>query len=620
MTPTEDCRITTKLARAQAEGRVWWSFEFFPPRTPQGMQNLLDRIERMAQLGPAFVDITWNAGGRTSDRTATLVRNVQAYFGVETCMHLTCTNMPRHKVDDALAEAKAAGCRNVLALRGDPPAGQTQWAPDAAGFSHAYELVAYIREHYGDYFTIAVAGFPEGHPEEPGGRDVELKYLQQKIDAGANFIFTQMFYDFDIFAQWVRDVRAAGITVPIVPGVMPIQNYGGFSRATARFQTRVPQYFYDALEPVKEDDQAVREVGTRLVGDMCRRILDTRELGITGLHIYTMNLERGSRMLLEYLGLTPSVNQLCPLPWTPSLTPKRRDERIRPIFWANRGKSYVNRTDGWDEFPNGRWGDARSPAFGDVDAFGTTMSCTPEEARELWGTPTSIDDVRRLFARFCAGELRALPWSEAPVAKETHTIDRLLIALNERGFLTINSQPAVDGARSDDPVHGWGPPTGYVYQKAYLEFFAAPTDLDALLQRIDQHPQLTYHAVNAHGDMRTNTTSDAPNAVTWGAFPHSEIVQPTIVESLSFLAWKDEAYEIGRNWACIYEPGSPARELLEHVFNTYFLVNVVHNDFKQGLAIFEPFLGADMPALAAASGKARAREPLDDPHAPEVAY
>ena len=102
------------------------------------MQNLLNRIERMSQLGPAFVDITWNAGGRTSDRTATLVRNVQAFFGVETCMHLTCTNMPRDKVDTALAEAKDAGCRNILALRGDPPAGQSEWAPDAAGFSVSY--------------------------------------------------------------------------------------------------------------------------------------------------------------------------------------------------------------------------------------------------------------------------------------------------------------------------------------------------------------------------------------------------------------------------------------------------------------------------------------------------
>ena len=128
-----------------------------------------------------------------------------------------------------------------------------------------------------------------------------------------------------------------------------------------------------------------------------------------------------------------------------------------------------------------------------------------------------------------------------------------------------------------------------MYQKAYLEFFVAPAQLDELLHRIEAHPQITYHAVNAHGDMRTNTTSDAPNAVTWGCFPHCEIMQPTIVESISFLAWKDEAFELGRRWAGLYEPDSRTHQLLSHIFDTYFLVNLVHNDFKQADAIFVPF-------------------------------
>ena len=581
--------VTAKLAKAKAEGRTWWSFEYFPPRTPQGMSNLLDRIERMGKLGPEFVDITWNAGGRTSDLTTQLVKTVQAYFGLETCMHLTCTNMPRSKIDVALREAKDFGCRNILALRGDPPACGSEWEPHAAGFAHCHELVSYIRANYGDYFTIAVAGFPEGHPEATEGPEKEMEYLKQKIDCGSDFIFTQMFYDLDTFVDWVRRVRAAGITVPIVPGVMPIQNYGGFSRAVARFPAHVPPHFHAALDPVKEDDEQVRLVGTRLVGDMCRKILEHPDLDIHGLHIYTMNLERGSRMLLEYLQLTPSVQQLNPLPWKPSLTPKRRDERIRPIFWANRAKSYVSRTDGWDEFPNGRWGDARSPAYGDVDAYGMHPRLQKDEALALWGAPETLEDLQRLFVRFCAGELAALPWSETPIAKETSKIGAQLMRLNERGFLTINSQPPVDGARSDDPVHGWGPKDGYVYQKAYLEFFVAPAQLDELLHRIEAHPQITYHAVNAHGDMRTNTTSDAPNAVTWGCFPHCEIMQPTIVESISFLAWKDEAFELGRRWAGLYEPDSRTHQLLSHIFDTYFLVNLVHNDFKQADAIFVPF-------------------------------
>ncbi|KAE8224242.1 hypothetical protein CF326_g8066 [Tilletia indica] len=584
----ESWKITAKLAKAERENRIWWSFEFFPPRTAQGLNNLYDRIERMSDLGPEFVDITWNAGGRTSDLTSSLVKTVHTYFGLETCMHLTCTNMPREKVDDALKDAKEHGCRNILALRGDPPAGQSQWEAHAAGFTCARELVEHIRANYGDYFAIAVAGFPEGHPETTEGREKELEYLKAKIDAGADFIFTQMFYDFDIFASWVKEVRAAGITVPIIPGVMPIQNYGGFERAVARFRTLVPQYFHDALDPVKNDDQAVRDVGTQLVGDMCRKILES-DLGIRGLHIYTMNLERGSRMLLDYLGLTPSVNQVKQLPWVPSLTPKRREEKIRPIFWANRAKSYLSRTETWDEFPNGRWGDARSPAYGDVNAYGVSLNLTDTEARELWGAPESLDDVKALFQKFCSGDLKALPWSDTPVAKETSVIGGQLEKLNGRGFLTINSQPAVDGAPSDDKVHGWGPSNGYVYQKAYLECFVAPEKLDEIIAHFDRDPQITYHAVNAQGDMRTNTQSDAPNAVTWGCFPHSEILQPTIVESISFLAWKDEAYELGRKWAAVYEPSSPSRKLLQGLFDSWFLINVVHNDFKQPDAIFKVF-------------------------------
>lgn len=174
-------------------------------------------------------------------------------------------------------------------------------------------------------------------------------------------------------------------------------------------------------------------------------------------------------MLLDELRLTPSVNQVNPLPWTPSLTPKRREERIRPIFWANRAKSYVSRTETWDEFPNGRWGDARSPAYGDVDAYGVKLRYTPEEALEIWGRPESLEAIKELFVNFCAGKIKALPWSEAPVAKETKVIDDKLARMNELGYLTINSQPAVDGAPSGDKVHGWGPQNGYVYQKVSEE-------------------------------------------------------------------------------------------------------------------------------------------------------
>lgn len=175
--------------------------------------------------------------------------------------------------------------------------------------------------------------------------------------------------------------------------------------------------------------------------------------------------------------------------------------------------------------------------------------------------------------------------------------------MNERGYLTINSQPAVDGARSDDKVHGWGPTGGYVYQKAYLEFFVAPELLSPLIRRIEKDPRITYYAVNKQGDLRTNTHSEGPNAVTWGVFPGKEIIQPTIVEAVSFIAWKDEAFELGCQWANLYPEGSPSRALLRNIMDTSYLVNIVANDFKDGMAIFEPFL-LDQPAPEQANGAA----------------
>ncbi|KAF9240705.1 methylenetetrahydrofolate reductase-domain-containing protein [Melanogaster broomeanus] len=584
-------KISKKIEQSSKEGKIWWSFEYFPPRTAQGLQNLLDRIERMRALGPEFIDITWNAGGRTSDLTSEMVKTCQGLLGMETCMHLTCTNMPKEKVDIALREAKQHGCRNVLALRGDPPAGKDEWEAVEGGFIHGIDLVRHIHKEYGDYFDIAVAGFPQNQLLPPEERELEMKYLKEKVDEGVDFIFTQMFYDADLFIDWVKAVRAAGITIPIVPGIAPIQTWNGFLKATNLSQTQIPQSLLDTLEPHKNDDEKVREVGTKLVADMCRKILDAG-IGIKGLHFYTMNLEKGTKMLLEELNLVPRIETVKPLPWRQSLTPNRRQENIRPIFWANRTKSYLSRTENWDEFPNGRFGDSRSPAYGELDGYGVSLKQTKEVALKLWGEPKTFADVTELFARFCEKQLTALPWSDQPASSETSVISLNLAKMNRLGFLTINSQPAVNGAPSDDPKFGWGPSNGYVYQKAYLEFFVNGDLLELLISRIELDSNMTYYVINKQGDLRTNTHSEGPNAVTWGVFPGKEIIQPTIVEAISFMAWKDEAFELGSKWANVYEAGSPSRKLVTDIMNKSYLVNVVHNDFKDPGAIFGPFFKA----------------------------
>jgi methylenetetrahydrofolate reductase (NADPH) len=262
------------------------------------------------------------------------------------------------------------------------------------------------------------------------------------------------------------------------------------------------------------------------------------------------------------------------LPWRQSLGLGRRAEDVRPIFWRNRNKSYVMRTQEWDEFPNGRWGDSRSPAFGELDTYGIGLKGSNEQNIKLWGEPRSIKDIADVFVRYLNAEIESLPWSEAPISNEADVIKEQLLGLNERGLLTINSQPAVDGVKSSHSVHGWGPANGYVYQKAYLELLVAPELIDELLARIANDDEVTYYAVTKSGTLRSNSSGDAPNAVTWGVFPGKEIVQPTIVETISFLAWKDEAFRLGMDWAHCHDASSPARNVIQRVMETWYLVNI----------------------------------------------
>lgn len=567
----------------------------------------------MHALGPSFIDITWGAGGRLAELTCEMVRVAQSHYGLETCMHLTCTDMGLDKVDDALQSAYKTGCTNILALRGDPPREKEKWVAAEGGFQYAKHLVKHIRDTYGNHFDIGVAGYPEGCDDQD---DLELlmDHLKEKVDAGATFIVTQMFYDVDNFIEWVAKVRARGITIPIVPGIMPINTYASFIRRCNHMGCKIPPAWSTALEEVKNDDAAVRNIGTGLVAEMCRRILAA---GIHHLHFYTMNLAQATQLVLAELGMEPSPERPLKqaLPWRKSLGLGRRTEDVRPIFWKHRNKSYVARTQDWDEFPNGRWGDARSPAFGELDAYGIGLKGTNEQNKKLWGEPKSINDIADIFVKYLEHGVESLPWSEVPISSEADCIKPDLISLNRRGLLTINSQPAVNGVQSADPVYGWGPNNGYVYQKAYLELLVPPTLITALIARIEKDPDLTYYAVNKIGTLMTNSPGDGPNAVTWGVFPGKEIVQPTIVETISFLAWKDEAFRLGVDWAQCYPSSSPSRVLIETLMESWYLVNIgkfsftaesmhsfpnpilVHNDFHQTHGLFPLFDGLEVEDL-----------------------
>lgn len=590
-------QIIDKIEARIAKGKPFYSFEYFPPQTEAGLHNLYARIERMAMLQPAFVDITWGAGGSTSDATLGISENLQKFFGLDVLMHLTCTNMPVEKLDEALEKAQKAGIRNILALRGDPPRDAAEWQRVEGGFSYAYELVEHIRKHYGDQFCIAVAGYPEGHMEA-GGKDACTGYLKHKVDCGADFVITQLFFDLDEYGQFLERCDKQGIDVPIIPGLFPIQTFDRFKKFVQFTGVSVPQEIWDALDPIRQDDLEVRRYGVDLCVRMCRKLA---ELGVSGYHFYTLNLQSPVMRIIEGLELIEGVTGERELPWRPSTHPSRREEDVRPIFWSNRPKSYLARTMDWDDFPNGRWGDRRSPSFGTLNDYyllrrGIGLEEKEQKLRESYGEPDTERDVFEVFARFCAGELDSFPWVDGEIHEETRRISSQLVALNRAGYLTINSQPPVNGAASDDPEVGWGGPDGVVYQKAYLELFLSDERLRAFLHRVEDFPTLSYQAVNAAGDHHTNLRPDGVSAVTWGIFPGKEIIQPTVVDVETFHIWKDEAFQIWHEeWATLYPEGSRPRQLLDHIHDEYWLLNLIENNFIDGdiFALFRE-LGVDI--------------------------
>lgn len=322
-------KIIDSMRAAETAGDVYIAFEYFPPRTADGVLALHKRIARMAEQKPMYADITWGAGGATSDTTMGIAVAMQKEHGLEANMHLTCTNMESKMIDEALEGAKASGIRNIVALRGDPPVGQKAWSATEGGFSCALDLVRHLRSLHGDYFGISVAGYPEGHPNvilpiAPGrvltaseqGRVVtnadgsfvcsdedfakEIAYLKEKVDAGADFIITQMFFDTEVFLSFLKSCREAGITVPIMPGLMVIQSYGGFKRMVGFCKSRVPDELLALLDPVKDDEAMVKKVGAAIGTAMCRRLM---EAGVKGLHFYSLNMEGVTYAILKDLGL-----------------------------------------------------------------------------------------------------------------------------------------------------------------------------------------------------------------------------------------------------------------------------------------------------------------------------
>ncbi len=273
-----------------------FSFEFFPPKTDAGTANLLKALEELTPLEPGFVSVTYGAGGSTRDRTLEIVTRIKEGTGIEAMAHLTCVGHTREELRAILRRLAEARLDNVLALRGDPPQGQKEFVAIPGGFRYAEELVRFIRDE--DFnFCIGGACYPEGHVET-ASRDADLLHLKAKVDAGMDFVITQLFFDNAFYFDFVERARRAGINVPIVPGIMPITNYEQVQRFTRMCGATVPMRLALQLERVKDQPDAVVQLGVAHATVQCMELLSR---GVPGIHFYTLNKSPATRMIVGAL-------------------------------------------------------------------------------------------------------------------------------------------------------------------------------------------------------------------------------------------------------------------------------------------------------------------------------
>lgn len=277
------------------------SFEIFPPKTDKAMETLFHEIPQLVALCPDYITVTYGAMGSTRERTLEIASLIRNRYGMETACHLTCVGTSRTELDEILKRIFSAGIRNIVVLRGDPPKGEGVFTPPLDGYSHANELVEHIRrferQRGREYFGIAVAGYPEKHIEAPS-MESDIANLKRKVEAGADIIITQLFFDNAFFFDFVERVRAADITVPIIPGLMPILSVNQIQRITSMCGSSIPPDLQRELNDAADNDEKANEIGVR---QCIRQAQDLIRRGAPGIHFYVLNKSACIRQIMEAL-------------------------------------------------------------------------------------------------------------------------------------------------------------------------------------------------------------------------------------------------------------------------------------------------------------------------------
>jgi methylenetetrahydrofolate reductase (NADPH) len=282
-------------------GRCGVSIEIFPPKSADGDESLRRALERLAPYAPVFISCTYGAGGTTRSRTIEWCGEIQKRFGVVATAHFTCLGGSTNEIEDWLDQAIRSNIRNIMALRGDPPAGETVFRPAPGGLRYAIELVAMIRKRHPEV-GIGVAGYPEKHQESPDLQS-DLEHLKGKVEAGADAVYTQLFYSNDSFFNFRDRYHRLGIKVPLIPGIMPITEFSRIKRITSLCGATIPRELGARLEAAQDDVQAQFEIGVSYAVQQCDELL---RAGVPGIHFYVLNRSKACETILDDLGLAPT--------------------------------------------------------------------------------------------------------------------------------------------------------------------------------------------------------------------------------------------------------------------------------------------------------------------------
>ena len=288
-----------KIGHILKETNFSISFEFFPPKTPKGEEELFNTIKKLEHIKPTFVSVTYGAGGSTRERTQRVVTRIHRETEITVMAHLTCIAHTRDELKEILDYYKNEGIENILALRGDPP----KEGFVKKGCNHSTELIDLIRSLYNNYFSIGVASYPEGHPESPN-MEWEIRFFKLKVEKGAEFSITQMFFDNTYFYRFMEELGKAGINIPVIPGIMPITNFGQIVKFASMCGATIPQSLIDRLEKVKDDSKAVTDIGVEFAIRQCEDLIEN---GVKGFHFYTLN--KSDATLRIYSAIKDLINR-----------------------------------------------------------------------------------------------------------------------------------------------------------------------------------------------------------------------------------------------------------------------------------------------------------------------